>query len=496
MGDLNSELAALEELREAGDYEKLAQALPQGWQDADPAAAETIRLRLVAAEVYGRESRLDDMQEAIAPYLAGMEEVPFGLAPRTMIVASNYFNRRCEPEEALKLAALARTVASAQGDEYAAAEAIQAEGNALWSLNRWPEAVTRFEQAISLYAGHSRSYRLGLSYLSLGGVLGRIGRVEDSRTALERAIRIMLKYRDEFSLAVARVDVALALNAMGEYETSLRYLQFAHDTFEQMGHDVYKLLSLTKIAELLIYLKEYDRAGNYIARALEMYVATRSMQVAYLFELKGRLAIARGELDRAEKPLRASIEMAEQSGSRVQIAESRRTLGKLYLMQHNEAKAAGELRLALEEAEKLGARLLELEIKSLLSESVYPSDPVAACSMITEVEAEIADRNLPELKKACQAARKQIDSLDHEHYFIISDARMPTLAEARVAMLKWLWARALYKAKGNARDAATQLDVTPTYIRKLTKLIPRDMLRPGRKRPRRRRGERKEPNPV
>jgi hypothetical protein len=188
--------------------------------------------------------------------------------------------------------------------------------------------------------------------------------------------------------------------------------------------------------------------------------------------------------------------MAEQSGSRVQIAESRRTLGKLYLMQHNEAKAAGELRLALEEAEKLGARLLELEIKSLLSESVYPSDPVAACSMITEVEAEIADRNLPELKKACQAARKQIDSLDHEHYFIISDARMPTLAEARVAMLKWLWARALYKAKGNARDAATQLDVTPTYIRKLTKLIPRDMLRPGRKRPRRRRGERKEPNPV
>src|SRR5262249_11132716 len=325
--------------------------------------------------------RLEQMAEALEPYLGNLDNIPFGYAPRALMLASVYHNRNGDAEKALRLASVARTVAEARNDESTAAEAILAEGKALWALNRWEESVKRYEEAIALYSAQSRSYRLGLAYMNLGGVLARVGKVEDARTALERAIRIMLKYRDEFSLAVARVDVALALNAMGEYETSLRYLQFAHDTFEQMGHDVYKLLSLTKIAEVLIYLKEYDRAGNYIARALEMYVATRSMQVAYLFELKGRLAIARGELDKAEKPLRASIEMADQSGSRVQIAESRRTLGKLYLLQRHQSKAVEELRLALEEAEKLGARLLELEIKSLLSESVYPSDPVAAVGM-------------------------------------------------------------------------------------------------------------------
>jgi hypothetical protein len=51
--------------------------------------------------------------------------------------------------------------------------------------------------------------------------------------------------------------------------------------------------------------------------------------------------------------------------------------------------------------------------------------------------------------------------------------------------LKWLWARALHKARGNAREAASILDVTPTYIRKLTKVIPRDLLRPGKKRSKR-----------
>jgi tetratricopeptide (TPR) repeat protein len=482
MQNTETELAILEGLRESGDYERLAQSLPDRWKESDCFEDGTIRLRLLAAEVYGREGRLEEMGAVLEPYLSGIAKVPFGLAARTLLTISVYHNRNSDPQQAERLAALARMLAVAQQDDYSAAEAIQAEGQALWSLNRWPAAVTRFEEAIALYAAHSRSYRLGLAYLCLGGLLGRMGRVEDARTALERAIRIMLKFRDEFSLAVARVDIALALNAMGEYETALRYLQFAHDTFEQRGHEVYKLMTLTRIAEVLIFLKEFDRAGTYIARSLEMAVAIRSTQIAYIYELKGRLLLARNELDKAEKPLRAAIEMAEQSGSKSHLAESRRTLGKLYLTQEREGEAAAVLRKAVDDSVALGARLLELEIKTLLSEAIYPDAPVEACNLITEVEAEIGERSLPELRKVCQVARRQIDSLDHEHYFIMSDAKMPTLAEARVAMLKWLWARALYRAKGNAREAAEQLDVTPTYIRKLTKLIPRDLLRPGRKR--------------
>ncbi|HWP43825.1 MAG TPA: hypothetical protein VNO14_11350, partial [Blastocatellia bacterium] len=95
----------------------------------------------------------------------------------------------------------------------------------------------------------------------------------------------------------------------------------------------------------------------------------------------------------------------------------------------------------------------------------------------------IGDRPLPELRREAAAARKRINALDQEHYFILSDIKIPLLAEAKIALLKWLWARALYKARGNAREAASILGVTPTYIRKLTKVIPRDLLRPGRKRP-------------
>jgi tetratricopeptide (TPR) repeat protein len=488
MQNTHTDLTVFEELRESGDYVKLMSLLPGDWQEAPAFVDHNIVVRLLAAEIFGRDGRLDEMESALAPYLGNIGRVPFGLAARLMLVLSMYHNRRSEPQEALRLAEMGRAVATAQGDEYTAVELVQAEGQVLWSLDKWDEAAERFEEAVSLYAAQGRSYRLGLACLGLGGVLGRIGRVEESRTALERAIRILLKSRDDFNLAVARVDVALALNAMGEYEILLKYLQFAHDAFDQMGHQVYTLMSLNKIAEVLIWLKEYDRSETFIGRSLDIAAAIRSTQVAFIYELKGRLYLSRSDYDQAEKAVRASIEMADQAGSRLQRAEAKRTLGRVFLAQHREAEAAPILREALREATDVRSSLLELEIKALLSQAICATAPVEACRLMTEVEAELADRSLPELKRTCQITRKHIDSLDREHFFILSDAKMPTLSEAKIALLKWLWARALYKAKGNAREAAEQLNVTPTYIRKLTKLIPRDLLRPGRKRSKRRKG--------
>jgi tetratricopeptide (TPR) repeat protein len=234
-----------------------------------------------------------------------------------------------------------------------------------------------------------------------------------------------------------------------------------------------------------VSLKEYGQAESYVARALEKGAKARSTQIASTYEIKGRVHLARREWDEAEKALKIALEIAEQANSRSQKVEARRTLGRLYLVQDREAEAADVLWQALDLAQDLRASLLELEIKSLLSQAICKTDPVEACNLISDVESALGERPLPELRRDSQAARRRINSLDQEHYFILSDARIPLLAEAKIEMLKWLWARALHKARGNARDAAMILGVTPTYIRKLTKIIPRDLLRPGRKRPRR-----------
>jgi tetratricopeptide (TPR) repeat protein len=476
-------LSVLEELREAGDYDKLSTLVGYDWQGAPEFDEDVIRARLLSAELSGRAGRLEDMETALAPYLEDLNRVPLGQSARVLLSLSTYHYRRNEPRRALQLSVEARTLAKLRGDEFTMAEAIQLEGQSLWSLEKWDEAAERFEEAISTYAGQSRSYRLSLAYLCLGAVHNRMGTVEGARVALERGIKILLKCHDEYNLAVARVNVAMALNVIGEYETALKYLQFAHDTFQHMGHDQYTYLTLNSLASTLVLLKDYGRADQYVARALEMGAAARSTQIASTYEIKARALVARRDWARAEKAALTALEIAEQANSPSQTAEARRTLGRIYLSMEKEPEAAAVLWPALEAAEELQASLLELEVKALLAQALSPTDPVEACRLISDVEAALGDRPLPDLKRDAANARRRINSLDHEHYFILSDSKIPDLAQAKIALLKWLWARALYKARGNAREAAAILGVTPTYIRKLTKVIPRDLLRPGRKRP-------------
>jgi tetratricopeptide (TPR) repeat protein len=480
-----ADIVALEELRETGDYERIARLLGDDWQSAPEFEDENIRLRLLVAELAGRNGQLEEMEAALAPYMESVDRVPFAQAGRVLLTTALYHYRRNEPNEALRLAGLAGTIAAVRDDELTRGEAVQLKGQALWSLERWEEAAKCFEEAIDTYAGGSRSYRVGIGYLCLGAVRNRMGDAEQARTTLERGIKILLKNHDEYNLAVARVNVALALNVIGEYDTAQKYLVFAHDTFEQIGHEQYTYLTLNSIAATLIGLKEYDRAETYINRAIEMGVSVRSTQIASTYEIKARVHLARREWEKARRALSTALEIAEQANSQSQKADVRRTLGRYYLSQEQDEEAAAVLLEALDIAHDLRASLLELEIKALLSQAVCANNPAEACRLLSDVETPLGSRPLSELRREAQAARKRIASLDQEQYFILSDAKIPLLADAKISLLKWLWGRALYKARGNARSAALILGVTPTYIRKLTKVIPRDLLRPGKKRSKR-----------
>ena len=82
---------------------------------------------------------------------------------------------------------------------------------------------------------------------------------------------------------------------------------------------------------------------------------------------------------------------------------------------------------ALDIAQKLQASLLEIEIKALLSQALCLTDPVEACNLLSEVESAIGNRPLPELRREMQAARRRINALDQERFFILSDAQIPLL---------------------------------------------------------------------
>src|SRR5262249_2722384 len=154
-----------------------------------------------------------------------------------------------------------------------------------------------------------------LAYLCLGAVQSRMGNVEEARVTLERSIKILLKSQDAYNLAVARVNVASALNALGEHETAHKYLLFANDTFERIGHEQFSYLTLNSIAATLVSLREYDRALETLKMALEKGVKARSTMIASTYEVRARVFLAKREWAQAEKALSAASEIAEQANS-------------------------------------------------------------------------------------------------------------------------------------------------------------------------------------
>ena len=113
-----TDVDALEFLRESGDYDRIASELGDRWQLPFEFDVEAIRLRVLAAEVAGRNGRNDDMDAAIGPLLDNVDRVPFSLAPRVLLVIALYHYRHNEPSEAHRLAVIAETVAGVREDEF------------------------------------------------------------------------------------------------------------------------------------------------------------------------------------------------------------------------------------------------------------------------------------------------------------------------------------------------------------------------------------------
>lgn len=473
-------IAELESLRESGDYTRLAAGIRANWEAASPFLEESVRIRLLVADIHKREGRIPDVETALTPYLDGLKHVPFSVAANTLVACSGFYDLRGEFKLALHAARTANRIAAARGDSNVATEALEAEGLMHCRLDDWVQAVACLEEASSQYSDQDRIYRLGLVHRALGEARMHIGDIEPARAELDRAIRLLAKSRDEIALAEARTSMAVLMNLTGSFDVSRKYLQLATDVYERLGCPANLMKSLFRTAETLILMKDYEKAEPYINRLLDLAALSNNGEMTSVKELQGRLHLAHGRFAEAETLLTAALVEARSRRDRHREALALRSLGRVYMAQKRDIEATTLLRNARQIAEEIQHRILELETCLLLAEAACSSAPVEAYHTVAGLEAEIEGLPLPELKEQCKLTRDYIRSQVGDHYFVLSDATLPTLQEGRSALLKWLWDRSLDNAKGNAAVAAELLNVTPTYIRQLTKRNTRTQTRSTR----------------
>ncbi|MEW6129159.1 MAG: hypothetical protein AB1757_19120 [Acidobacteriota bacterium] len=480
MAQNQADATLLESLRESGDYKKLAEFLPNSWRNSPEYNFEAIRLRLLAAELASRIEKPDELKTAMSPFLRNIDKAPFALAGRVLLGCANYYHYFKDYQQSLKFSSQAEAAAFARDDEWTQAEAHYLKTLALHELTDWDKSLVEIQEAILLFSEQARLYRLGLAYLTKGIILNRLGRIEEANTALFKSLKLLAKFPDYQSQAIARFHLAKTFSHQGEFSNAYQQLLFAHEIFETTGNE-YDYLTLTELVLMLTALKDFDEAKYFICRALNSSQANLSAG-AKAYAVKAEYHLARREFEEAGSAVRISLDYATQNKNKLQESEAKKIYGKICLSQKLYEDAARYLETALDLARELQEPLVIVETKALLAQAICEANPSEAFSLLSQVEAYLEGRELNVLKKIAQEGRKQINAIEQEHFFVLSDAHLPQLADAREAMLKWMWARSLFQAKGNAAKAASIIGVTPTYIRKLTKEIPRDLLRPKKKR--------------
>jgi tetratricopeptide (TPR) repeat protein len=225
------------------------------------------------------------------------------------------------------------------------------------------------------------------------------GEVEAGVTAGQRAVALAA---DPVAKAIAIGWLGAASVEAGDGKAALAQIEEALERLQQLsGAGGYRYRQLdgmlrALLAETHLGAGHVEAAHPIAAEALAVaYKGGWPIAIAYAERAVGRVALAAGRLDEAERALRAALDTFTAIEARAQAARSRLPLGELHAARGNRDAAAAELRAAhglftqmraprmVERVSRLAASLgMSLESTRLVCRDALPNVTGEACEAL------------------------------------------------------------------------------------------------------------------
>lgn len=185
---------------------------------------------------------------------------------------------------------------------------------------------------------------------------------------------------DPAALAQVRFELGSVLAQQGDLARAVAYYHEAMTVAEGAAAagrgasaEPWRILARNNLAYHLHLLGDLDGAGRYIAEALALADERGAIAIQpYLFSTAGEIALARGDIDQAERRFTAGLELAERLHIPERIAGLGANLGLVAMRREEEALAIHRLSTALARADSLGIRHLAAQIRVWLAPPAAP----------------------------------------------------------------------------------------------------------------------------
>ena len=238
---------------------------------------------------------------------------------------------------ALKLARLAQTIFSSQGDTIDLAETFMVVGGILRNMVEMKEAEKAFRDAESIFRrndcpeGQSRALNL------LAGLFFRKADYSNALSVLLDAIQIAKKQEDSEKLAYMMGNIGRIYSFMGNFDEAEKHMLINIEMSQDISKPVELARAYMSLGYLYIQKANYENAKSNLTKAAELLQQCNSprdevMYMTYLGELEYRM----GEVEEARRTLLVALCQAEKIAPESSLAgRVMRHLAEVYVRQNN-----------------------------------------------------------------------------------------------------------------------------------------------------------------
>lgn len=278
---------------------------------------------------------------------------------------AKHFDLRAYYRDGVTLHESAVRAARSLGDRAAEAGALNRLATAWMRVGAYPAATQRHQLALTVGRDVGAVDAEGDAHQGLGVVSWRLGRYADARTHLESALAIRRRIGDRPGEGAALYGLGTVRRQLGDYPAALAHQRSALDIYHDVGDRLGESRVLNNIGATLERMGRFTEAVEHCRRALELNreignrvgeaVAATNLAVA-----EARLGRHAEAVEHHEQALARYVEI----GYRVGEADGRHGLGVVLWTMGLTDRAERELRAAVELARELGE--VDVEIGALV----------------------------------------------------------------------------------------------------------------------------------
>ena len=241
-------------------------------------------------------------------------------------------------------------------------------------------ALAYENRSLQLATTERDTTEIGTSFSNIGNYYYEMGVYDEAYNYLTRAY-ILLKdgqvtHDDSVLMNIAIHNLGRVFKELGQYETALQHLDLSRNRSIQLKDREGNPYSLDEIGDVMLRMGEYDSALYYLQEALSETGSlleenpeslVKELQPKTLIKM-ARVHMFKGAFDEALDYYDQAYQLYQVTNNQFGIAEVQLGVGMLKLRQRDFAEAELKMYSALTIAQKINARVLEINCYGQLSQ--------------------------------------------------------------------------------------------------------------------------------